>query len=79
MMNLTMAKSESEFLNIILVGINARYEVPFINASFRKRAMSDSSTIEVFTSGLGLTYTTFPVENIGNTYATFIESLKGKL
>lgn len=61
---------------IILINTNLRVENPLLNSRLRKNYLNNQSTIYSF--GNGLTYSTYPMINIGNSLKSLMLFLQGK-
>lgn len=61
---------------IILVNTNLRVENPLLNSRLRKNYLNNKATIYSF--GNGLTYSTYPVINVGNSLKSLMLFLQGK-
>ena len=61
---------------VILINTNLRVENPLLNSRLRKNYLSNKSTIYSF--GNGLTYSTYPIINIGNSLKSLMLFLQGK-
>lgn len=61
---------------VILINTNLRVENPLLNSRLRKNYLNKKSTIYSF--GNGLTYSTYPIINIGNSVKSLMLFLQGK-
>lgn len=77
LLNMTLIDLEN-LVNVLLIGVNPRLEVPLLNARLRKNYLNNFN-FKVFSIGLGLSYLTYPVINLGSSIKTLLLFLEGKL
>lgn len=75
LLNYSMEQIES-FDVILLINTNLRVENPLLNSRLRKNYLNNKGVIYSF--GNGLTYSTYPVINIGNSLKSLMLFLQGK-
>ena len=75
LLNHTMEQIE-RVNHIMLLNTNLRTENPLLNSRIRKNYLNNKVTIYSF--GNGLTYTTYPVINIGNSTRSLLLFMQGK-
>ncbi|RYE13131.1 MAG: hypothetical protein EOP34_09480, partial [Rickettsiales bacterium] len=61
---------------VLLINTNLRVENPLLNSRLRKNYLNNKGVIYSF--GNGLTYSTYPVINIGNSLKSLMLFLQGK-
>jgi NADH-quinone oxidoreductase chain G len=75
LLNCTIAGLESCSL-VILINSNLRLENPLLNSRIRKNYLK--SKVPVYSFGNAVTYTTFPIINLGNSPKTLLKFMQGK-
>lgn len=64
--------------NILFIGTNTRLELPILNAILRRNCLKNMF-MRIYSIGLALNHTTFPVSNLGNSTKTLLELVEGRL
>lgn len=77
LLNSTIVSLESASV-VVLLGTNLRLESPLLNSRLRKNYLLRNRQLNVYSFGLALDYSNFPVKNLGNSLFSFKQLLEGK-
>jgi hypothetical protein len=75
-MNQTI-KNITNITNVLFIGCNPRLESPLLNTNFRK-AYLNNILFKVYSIGLSLEYSTYPILNLGSSIKYLYKFLLGK-
>jgi NADH dehydrogenase/NADH:ubiquinone oxidoreductase subunit G len=76
-LNDTLLGSEKVINNILFMGTNIRSEAPLINSRLRKNFLNNIE-FKAYSIGLALNYTSYPIQNIGNSMKILYKFLEGR-